>query len=178
MIALTSLLVLWLGTYLWCALVVTSPIGALVCWNSARKRGRDATRPALAGALYWACWFMPWVYFVYWRDGREIPALLVKTGYGVLFVTWLAGPVVGGFVMAWSSRGDPYLGDFGVRLWLLLVPFANLAAWASSVVWQAIRKKGSPDAEYLDFRGLAPFGFAAVGTAMYLPLVLISSIAE
>ncbi len=120
---------------------------------------------------------MPWVYFVSWSDGREVPSWLVKTGYGVLFITWLMGPVVGGFVMAWSSRGDPYLGDFGVRLWLLLAPFANSAAWTAAV-WQAVRKKNAPDAEYLDFGGVAPFGLAAVGSAMYLPLVLISSIAE
>ena len=29
----TSFGFLILGTYLWCAVVVTSPIGALVCWN-------------------------------------------------------------------------------------------------------------------------------------------------
>ena len=172
----TSLAFLFLGTYLWCVVVVTSPIGALVCWNSAIRRARDPVRPALAGAIYWACWFLPWIYFVYRCDGRDVPAGLVKAGHWVMFVAWLMGPVFGGFVMVWSSKGDPYLSDVWIRLWLLVAPFANLAALVGSVLWLANRKKDAPDSDYPDLGGVAPFGCAAVGSAMYLPLVIIASI--
>ena len=114
---------------------------------------------------------------MYRNDGRDAPSWLVKTGYGVLFVSWLMGPVFGGFFMAWSSKGDPYLSDVWIRLWLLLVPFANVAALVGSVLWLANRKKDAPDSDYPDLGGVAPFGCAAVGSAMYLPLVIIASIA-
>ena len=172
----TSLLFFWLGAYLWCALLATSPVGALVCWNSARRRGHAVGRPALAGVLYWACWFLPWVYYVYCSDGRDVPAWLVKAGYGVLFFTWLIGPVFGGFSMAWSLGGDPYFGDVWFQPWLLVASCLNVVAVALSVICLIGRKEGSPNAEYIDWGAVAPFGLAAVGSAMYLPLVIIVSI--
>ena len=174
---LTSMLIFWLAVYSWCALFVTSPIGALVCWNSARRRGRGAGRAALAGALYWVSCFLPWVYFVYSRDSSDVPSWLAKAGYGVLFVTWLMGPVVGGFFMSWSSEGDPYLGDLWVRVWLWVAAFFNLVALAVSAVCLAARTEKSSDSEYLDLGSVVPFGLAAAGAAMYSPLVIIATIA-
>ena len=121
-----SMMFFWLGTYLWCGIVATSPIGALVCWNAARKRGGGGARPALAGMLYWACWFMPWIYYVYQSEGREFPAWLVRLGHVVLLAGWLMGPVVGGFFMVWSSGGSPYSGASWVRPWLLMAASANV----------------------------------------------------
>ncbi len=165
-----SAFVFGMGIYLWWVLAVTSPIGAFMCCNSARRRGRNATRHALAGALYWTCWFLPWIYFLYWNDGREAPSWLVKAGYGLLFTTWLAGPVGGGFFLA--DAGSDLL-----RAWMILVACVNLIGVMASVKILISTDWPRPHGEYPSVVGIVPFGLAAVGTALYLPFVVYLFIA-
>lgn len=117
------------GCWVCCALVTTAPIGALSCQFWARRQGLDAARCARLGALYWACGFLPWVYFALQIQDRAVPRRLMTIIHAALFVAWLMGPVIAGFF--WSSaltRHD----------WLVVTPFASLLALPTALVCLAI----------------------------------------
>ena len=127
---LAGLAGLWfwtMGCWICCALVASSPIGALACLFWARRRGLDAARCTRLGAFYWAAGFMPWLYFALQMNDRPVPQRLIKAIYVALSIAWLMGPVMFGFF--WTS-GDPALDDHD---WLILHPIANLFAWIAAL---------------------------------------------
>lgn len=112
------------GCYACCAMMVTSPVGALLCRSWARRQGLDAARCARRGALYWAAGLMPWVYFAFQINGRTVPRQRMKAIYAALFFAWLAGPIAAGFFHA----GAPGLESIS---W---VPIASLLGWIAGLV--------------------------------------------
>ncbi len=114
----------WMGAF-WvcCALIVTAPIGALLCRYWARKQGLEASRCAWFGAFYWACGLMPWVHFAFQINGRMPPRGLLGTTYAVLFFVWFAGPISTTFFEAQVSHTEP-------PIW---IPIANLLAFIAAL---------------------------------------------
>ena len=118
---------LWsLGSFAFCVLVVTAPVGALLCrsWLSPQD-DRAALRTLVAGAVCWASGFIPWIYLACEIKGRTVPRRTVKTAYTALFVVWLVGPVIGGVFSASVSSSDV----------AVFFPVASLLAWLVSLVW-------------------------------------------
>lgn len=87
------------GCYACCAMLVTAPVGALLCRYWARRRGLDVAHSTRLGAFYWAAGLMPWVYFVFQINGRTPPRGRMQAVYVALFFAWLAGPIAAGFFM-------------------------------------------------------------------------------
>lgn len=114
------------GCFAFGALVITAPVGGLLCrsWLSPQD-DRAALRTLVAGAVCWASGFIPWIYLACEIKGRAVPRRTVKTAYTVLFVAWFVGPVIGGFFSASVSSSD-------VAVWF---PVASLVAWLTSLVW-------------------------------------------
>ncbi len=117
-----------LGCFACCALIATAPIGALLCRRWALRQGWDASRYAWLGAFYWACGLMPWVYFAFRLNGRTPPRRLLGATYTALFLAWLAGPVIAGFIHA----------DFPGLEFLVWIPIVNLLTFIAALVCLAI----------------------------------------
>ena len=118
--------VLWSwGCFAFCALVVTAPVGAILCRVWASRSGDYVARQTWIGAACWAAGFMPWVYLACETSGRAVPRKAVKATYVVLFTAWLVGPVIGGFSSAALSSSDL----------VTLFPVFSLLAWLVSLVW-------------------------------------------
>ena len=117
------------GCWICCALVATAPIGALSCRVWARRQGLDTVRCARLGALYWACGFLPWVYFAFQIRDRTVPRRLMRVVYAFLCLALVLGPVIAGFF--WAS-------DLTRHEWLVVTPFASLLALPTTLVCLAI----------------------------------------
>lgn len=79
--------VAFVGGLLW------SPIGAWICWRTARSKGFQPWRYAIWGAIYSVCFFLPWVYLLLRMHGRSVSVSGVKTVYKFLYGIWLFGPI-------------------------------------------------------------------------------------
>ena len=142
--------VLWSwGCFAFCALVITAPVGAILCRVWASSSGDQATRRTWIGAICWAAGFMPWVYLACEISGRAVPRKAVKAAYAVLFAAWMVGPVIGGFSSAavsstahWASlrSSSPVIGGFSSAAvsssdLATLFPVFSLLAGLVSLVW-------------------------------------------
>ena len=126
------LLALFIGDVLWswgcfacCALVITAPVGALLCRAWAGRQGDDVARRTWVGAACWAAGFLPWVYLACEINGWTVPRKTIKAAYAALFIAWLWGPIIGGFFSASLSSSDA----------ATLFPVVSLLAWLVSLVW-------------------------------------------
>ena len=77
-----------------------TPFAALICARSARKKGLDVRRHALAGALCSALLFCPWVYFILRMNGKRVPVVLVRLFYISVYASWMFGSIFWTFVSA------------------------------------------------------------------------------
>lgn len=84
------LLVIYTGMF--AAAAVWAPFGALVCSLIAWRRGLSPYRYAVAGAVYSALFFLPWVYLAARMLGWVVPKPLAALPYVVLYAAWLQGP--------------------------------------------------------------------------------------
>lgn len=161
---------LWLwtiGCWTCCALVASSPIGALSCLFWARCHGWNAARCTGLGALYWAAGFMPWLYFALQMNGRPAPRRLITAIYVSLFITWLIGPVLFGFV--WISE-DPFFRDRG---WLVLHPIANLLAWMAALACLMSAKVLPASTQRVHICHVVPSLLGTLAMLSWLPYVLL-----
>ena len=118
--------VLWSwGCFACCALVITAPVGALLCRAWAGRQGDDVARRTWVGAACWAAGFLPWVYLACEINGRTVPRKTIKAAYAALFIAWLWGPIIGGFSSASVSSSDV----------ATLFPVVSLLVWLVSLVW-------------------------------------------
>ncbi len=141
------------ASYVCFALVVSSPIGAIICWRLASRLGLAPGKCARAGAWYWAAGFVPWIYYLDQLNGRPRPKRLFNITYGCALALWLVGPVIGGSISGFPS-------DTG---WLLVIPAANLAALAGSMVWRSFADAAASGDRYLRNCDVVPLFFAVVG---------------
>ena len=152
-----------IGCWICCALVVSSPVGALACRFWARRHGLDAARCTRLGALYWAVGFMPWLYFSFQINGWSVPPRLIKAIYAALFSAWLMGPVIFGFF--WTSE-NPLLGD---RDWLVLHPIGNLLACIVALICLLFARVLPARSQRVDIRHVAPSALGSLAMLTWLP---------
>ncbi len=168
----TGLFVWTLGCYVSCAVLATSPIGALVCRRLASKRGLAGGRYAWTGGWYWIAGFAPWVYCLYQINGRPPPIRMYNLAFRWLLVAWLVGPVIGGGMMAAGPGIGPNSG------WLFAVPVVNLVGIVVSVIWRSVSTGTVTGDGQLRSGDVMPFFFAMVGMLTLLlqgflvPLIL------
>ncbi len=118
-----------LGCFACCVLIVTAPIGALLCRRWALRQGWDASRYAWLGAFYWAGGFIPWVYFACRINGQTPPRWLMRAAYVALFFAWLVGPL--GYVLLGAISYGIEFPEWPPITWL---PIANLLALIVALV--------------------------------------------
>lgn len=92
--------------------ILWAPAGALICGVSARLRGLSAVRFALAGLVYSACLFLPWLYLILCIHKVPVPRFVVSIAYIVLYVFWFFGVFALGAMVAISEGADAFRGDF------------------------------------------------------------------
>ena len=155
-----GLLAWTLGCYACCALVVTSPVGALIIRGRASARGIDGG--ARTGAWYWAAGFVPWVCYLYLVNGRPLPARLLNLSFRLMIGVWLVGPVISGGIASGSAPGPN-------NQWMLLVPAVNLGMIALAVGWRSVAGRTGPQDVRLRGGDTMPFLFGAIGMLSLLP---------
>ena len=160
-------MVFWAGACLaCCALVTSSPIGALACRFWARRHGLDVARCTRLGAFYWAVGFMPWIYFALQMNNRAIPRRLMRAAYAALFIGWLLGPVFAGFF--WTSE----IIDLDNRDWLILHPTASLLAWVAALVCLGFAEVLPRRQQRIDTCHVVPSLLGTLAMLTWLPCVL------
>ena len=158
-------------------IAVTAPVGGVVCLLFRSRRGDERFRDFLLGTVRWACWFLPWLHYVlYARRGRRAPVSMVGTGYAILFLVWLLGPIAGGFVLAAMASEFYNLNDMGLGFVPYLLPLSNMAGLAWSGVMVVLEFKERSFA-VVGTRQMAPFALCMAGCLVslfcYLPIRLM-----
>ena len=147
------------GCYACCAMMVTSPVGALLCRSWARRQDLDIARCARRGALYWAAGLMPWVYFAFQIKGRTVPRRRMKAIYAALFFAWLWGPIITGF----------FLSDSPDREFLAWVSITSLLAWIASLVCLAFAEVLPANRQRVHILHLIPSLLGSLAMLTWLP---------
>ena len=166
-----------------------APFAAWICGRSARKKGLDVRRHALAGALYSALLFWPWVYFILRMNGRNAPSALVRLFYISVFGLWMVGGVIMTLFLAVVLTTEIELNYAPSSTQSLLAsmmyaaPLLNLALWVFSLTRFLRRRKselGGSGAligrEYLIPPALAVLSIGMVAAVLVLGEVLASGI--
>lgn len=91
---------------------IWAPAGALICGVSARFRGLDAVRYALAGLVYSACLFLPWLYLILRIHKAPVPRFVVTFTYIVLYAFWFFGVFVVGAMLAIAGASSVFRTDY------------------------------------------------------------------
>ena len=128
-----------------------APFAAWICARSARKKGLDVRRHAVAGALYSALLFWPWVYFILRMNGRSVPVILVRMFYISVYASWMLGFVIitlGGAIAI--HPGVERIYEFSnpkvIASYFIYCLFAvNLVVWLVSLRRFLRRVRAKPD---------------------------------
>lgn len=121
------------GSMVACAIVVTSPIGALTGWYWARKHNMDVAACTWRGAFYWMAGFVPWLYFAAQLNHWPMPKPIMVVVHLALFIAWLWAPVYLGFL--WTINvSDPNLAKTKIADWLVLQPTVSLIGLIVSLI--------------------------------------------
>ena len=159
-----------------------APFAAWICARSARRKGLDVRRHAVAGALYSALMFWPWVYFILRMNGRDVPAILVHLFYISVFAAWMVGAVFWMLILAIASHpGTDSLYEFS-NAWVILsymqyaLVLASVIAWFVSLRMLRKRRRRASGSEnrsdaMIGREYLTPLAFAAVSMAITLFVV-------
>ena len=166
-----------------------APFAALICGWRARRKGLGVRRHALAGALYSALLFWPWVYFILRMNGRRAPSALIRLFYISVFGLWMVGGVIMTLFLAVVLTTAIELNYAPSDTQSLLAsamyaaPLLNLALWIFSLVRFTRRRKselGGNGAligrEYLIPPALAVLSIGMVAAVLVLGEVLASGI--
>ena len=133
-----------------------APFAAWVCARSARKKGLDVRRHAVAGALYSALLFWPWVYFILRMNGRNVPVVLIRLFYISVYASWMLGFVIitlGGAIAV--HPGIERMYEFSnpkvvASYFIYCLFIANLVMWFVSLVRFLKRRRANPDVSRAD----------------------------
>ena len=174
-----------IGVSLWIPILLQifglpwAPFAAWICARSARKKGLDVRRHAVAGALYSALMFWPWVYFILRMNGRDVPAVLIRLFYIAVFAAWMLGAVFWMLILAIANHpGTDSLYEFS-NPWVILSYMEYALVLASAIAWfvslRMLRKRrrrasGSENRSdaMIGREYLTPLAFAAVSMAITL----------
>ena len=166
-----------------------APFAAWICGRSARKKGLDVRRHALAGALYSALLFWPWVYFILRMNGRNAHSALVRLFYISVFGLWMVGGVIMTLFLAVVLTTEielnyaPSSAQSLLASMMYAVPLLNLALWVFSLIRFLRRRKSASGGsgaligrEYLIPPALAVLSIGMVAAVLVLGEVLASGI--
>ena len=127
------------------------PFGALISRRLARARELPVRRYAVAGAIYSATFFLPWLYLVIRMRNRTIWNPAIWFVYFVVFAAWLLGPIA--VTVEQTDIAVKYSGGFPFRSLLFVGgALAMSIAWCSSLfllvsnVWRARGRAANLDA--------------------------------
>lgn len=127
--------VAFVGGLLW------SPIGAWICWRTARSKGFQPWRYAIWGAIYSVSFFLPWVYLLLRMHGRSVSVSVVKTVYKFLYGIWLFGPIPSllmppiTYLQVTSGDSAESIAEIGeLRFWFLAMLITSLLMFVGSLV--------------------------------------------
>ena len=146
------------------ALVITAPVGALLCRAWAGRQGDDVTRRTWVGAACWAAGFLPWVYLACEINGRTVPRKTIKAAYAALFIAWLWGPIIGGFSSASVSSSDV----------ATLFPVVSLLVWLVSLVWVGYVGITPETSQCVRLKHMVPGILGTLAMLAWLPYSLIA----
>ena len=165
-----------------------TPFAALICAMSARKKGLDVRRHAIAGAVCSALMFLPWVYLIFRMNGIKIPDALVRLFYIGAFASWaLGGAGLTLFVtLATHTSYDMFYEASGVASArvgaMYAMTLAQAALWVFALTRFLRRRKAKfgegiflIDREYLIPLALSILSIAVTLTAFELSTVQGSS---
>lgn len=91
--------------------ILWAPVGAIVCGASAYFRGLHPVRYAIAGLVYSAFLFLPWIYLILRIHKVPIPRFVVRIAYIVIYLFWFVIFLVG-VILAISTGASVFRGDF------------------------------------------------------------------
>ena len=144
-----------IGVSLWIPILLQflglpwAPFAAWICARSARKKGLNVRRHAVAGALYSALLFWPWVYLILRMNGRNVPAILIRLFYISVFTAWMLGAVFWMLILAILYHpGTDSLYEISnpwvmISYMLYALVLANVIAWLISLM--TLRKRRRRD---------------------------------
>ena len=132
---ITTVLAIYLPVVFLALGLAWAPFAAGISAISARKKGLGARRHAVAGALYSALMFCPWVYFMLRMNGRSVPAILVRLFYISVFTTWTLGSIFWTFAVAIAHHpGTDSLYEFS-NPWVVFSYIVYALLFAKIGVW-------------------------------------------
>ena len=130
-----------IGVSLWIPILLQifglpwAPFAAWICARSAREKGLDVRQHAIAGALYSALMFWPWVYFILRMNGRDVPAVLIRLFYIAVFAAWMLGAVFWMSILAIANHpGTDSLYEFS-NAWVILSYMEYALVLANAIAW-------------------------------------------
>jgi hypothetical protein len=106
---------------------IWSPFAALSSGIIAHRRGRGFLRYAAIGSLFSLLFFFPWVYLTIRMFSKNLPNLLIRICYALVFLVW-AGLILG--YIAFVLSGSAYVNT--ILLWGFGI-IINIALWVYSL---------------------------------------------
>ena len=152
--------------------VLWSPVAAYTCAQAARSRGLDARRYAIAGAGYSILLFLPWIYLWSKLRGKPLRAITVASGYVLIYVLWLMGPIMFMAILAGSdgTRGILALVMLAMLvISLLLIKFSHLFVERCHV----FDINGDGLVKPIWSPHMTPFVFAFVALALFVAVLAV-----
>lgn len=73
--------VAFIGVLALTLIIAWAPFAALICALTARRRELNRVRYAIAGAVYSALLFLPWLYLIRRMRGKEVSVKSIREGY-------------------------------------------------------------------------------------------------
>ncbi len=127
--------------------VVWSPFAGLTCGLIAKSRGAATRNYVIAGAMYSALLFLPWVYFVARMCNRRIPIYAVGGSYILVYSLWSTVIVFhAAFASETPTAPTPLVaGTLLYGALIMNVSMFIISLWQlvyRQVLWMGLMKKG------------------------------------
>ena len=170
--------------------ILFSPVAAVWCAWVASSRGFSVWRCALAGAVFSALLFLPWLYLVRRMLGKPLSANIVSVGIHVAFIIWIGFLISQGALLVSNMEGGwpPYRREFTPApgewflWWTLLVTWVvSATCYVSSLRILSRRSRArvgyqqyddTPDTSPLLTVYLMPFVVLSLHTLIVFPAVI------
>ena len=158
-----------------------APFAAWICARSARKKGLDVRRHAIAGALYSTLMFLPWVYLILRMNGGKVTDTAVRLFYIGAFAFWaLGGAGLTLFVtLATHTSYDMFYGGAGALVGAMYaLTLAQAALWIFALT-RFLRRRKAKFGEgifLIDREYLIPLALVILSIALTLTALALSTV--
>ena len=158
-----------------------TPFAAWICARSARKKGLDVRRHAVAGAMCSALMFLPWVYLILRMNCRNVPDTLVRLFYIGAFASWaLGGAGLTLFVtLATHTSYDMFYGGASALVGAMYaLTLAQAALWVFALT-RFLRRRKARFGEgifLIDREYLIPLALVIPSMAVTLMAIALSTV--